>query len=61
MIGSPGIGNNNNITDNSYNNDNNINEASINQRLTTSMKATNVTKIQIKLFVEDSQQLETSM
>ena len=39
---------------------NNINEASINQRLTTSMKATNVTKIQIKLFVEDSQQLETS-
>ena len=60
MIGSPGIGNNNNITDNSYNNDNNINEASINQRLTTSMKATNVTKIQIKLFVEDSQQLETS-
>ena len=57
MIGSPGIGNNNNITDNS---NNNINEASINQRLTTSMKATNVTKIQIKLFVEDSQQLETS-
>ena len=60
MIGSPGIGNKNNITDNSNNNDNNINEASINQRLTTSMKATNVTKIQIKLFVEDSQQLETS-
>ena len=60
MIGSPGIGNNYNITDNSNNNDNNINEASINQRLTTSMKATNVTKIQIKLFVEDSQQLETS-
>ena len=57
MIGSPGIGNNNNITDNS---NNNINEASINQRLTTSMKATNVTKIQIKLFVEDSRQLETS-
>ena len=60
MIGGPGIGNNNNITDNSNNNDNNINESSINQRLTTSMKATNVTKIQIKLFVEDSQQLETS-
>ena len=61
MIGSPGIGNNNNITDNSYNNDNSINEASINQRLTTSMKATNVTKIQIRLFVEESQQLETSV
>ena len=61
MIGSPGIGNNNNITDNSNNNDNKINEASINQRLTTSMKATNVTKIQIKLFVEDSQQLQTSI
>ena len=40
---------------------NNINEASINQRLTTSMKATNVTKIQIRLFVEESQQLETSV
>ena len=25
------------------------------------MKATNVTKIQIKLFVEESQQLETSI
>ena len=53
--------NNNNFTDNSNNNDNNIYEASINQRLTTSMKATNVTKIQIKLFVEESQQLETSI
>ena len=31
MIGSPGIGNNNNINDNSNNNDNNIDEASINQ------------------------------
>ena len=40
---------------------NNINEALINQRLTTSMKATNVTKIQIRLFVEESQQLETSV
>ena len=39
----------------------NINEASINQRLTTSMKAKNVTKIQIRLFVEESQQLETSV
>ena len=61
MIGSTDIGNNNNITDNSNNNDNNINEALINQRLTTSMKATNVTKIQIRLFVEESQQLETSV
>ena len=30
-------------------------------RLTASMKATNVMKIQIRLFVEDSQQLETSI
>ena len=61
MIGSPGVGNNNNVTENSNDNNNNIKEASINQRLTTSMKATNVTKIQIRLFVEDSQQLETSI
>ena len=50
MIGSPGVGNNNNVTENSNDNNNNTKEASINQRLTTSMKATNVTKIQIRLF-----------
>lgn len=54
--------NNNNTRDNNNNNNsNNTDEASINHRLTTSTEATNVTKIQIRLLVEDSQQLGTSL